>query len=180
MIQRIQSVWLALAVLCMALCFMFPVAQYHLSKPDTQQHVEARLDLVAKDNPDMWNQLQNMEIEIDYSQKASGFHTWPLLALALLTMAVAVGAVLLFGNRVRQMRIVAVAFLLNVVYVFLVFFWAVDSYGNEVSRVMEATDMQVAWHVGAYAPIVSLVFFILAHRAIKRDEAKVRAADRLR
>lgn len=180
MIQRIQSVWLALAVVCMALCFMFPVAQYHLSKADTGQTVEARLDMVGRDNPEMWNQIQNMEPVVNYSQKASGFHTWPLVALAMLTVVVAVAAIFLFGNRVRQMRIVAVAFLLNVVLVFLLFFWAVDAYGTEVQRAMQASDMQVEWHVGAYAPIVSLVFFILAHRGIKKDEARVRAADRLR
>ena len=79
-----------------------------------------------------------------------------------------------------QMRAVAVAFLLNVVYVFLVFFWAVDAYGKAVEQAMMATDMSVTWYVGAYAPIVSIVFFVLAHRGIKKDEALVRAADRLR
>ena len=34
--------------------------------------------------------------------------------------------------------------------------------------------------VGSYAPIVSLLFLVLAHRGIKKDEAMVRAADRLR
>ncbi len=180
MIQRIQSVWLALAAICMAMCFMFPVAEYHLSKPQTQQEVNARLDLVAKNNPEMWNQIQNMEPVINYDQKTSGFRSWMLVALVILTEAIAIGAIFLYSNRVRQMRVVAVAFLFNVVYVFLVFFWAVDSYGKTVQRVMEATDSQVIWQVGAYAPIVSLIFFVLAHRAIKRDEAKVRAADRLR
>ena len=78
------------------------------------------------------------------------------------------------------MRVVAVAFLLNVVYVFLVFFWAVDAYAKVVAQAMSANDPQVTWYVGAYAPIVSIVFLVLAHRGIKRDEMKVRAADRLR
>ena len=180
MVQRIQSLWLALAACCMALCFMFPVAEYHLAMPATNQTAEARLDLVAKDNPEMFSQLQNMDPVIEYSQRTSGFHTWPLIVLAALTAVVALVCIFLYANRVRQMRIVAIGFLLNVVFVFLLFFWAVDTYGNEVQRVLQANTMSVTWYVGSYAPIASLVFFILAHRGIKKDEAKVRAADRLR
>ena len=78
------------------------------------------------------------------------------------------------------MRMVAVAFLLNVAYVFLLFFWAVDAYGKNVVQYFHCGELHVTWFVGAYAPIVSLVFLVLAHRAIKKDEMKVRAADRLR
>lgn len=180
MIQRVQSLWLVLAVCCIALCFMFPVAKYQVAMPATGQTAEARLDLVAHDNPDMFDQIQQMAPVVEYSQKTSGFYSWPLIVLAALTVAVMLLCIFLFGNRVRQMRIVAVAFLLNVAYVFLLFFWAVDAYGKEFARVMAGSGLEVTWFVGAYAPIVSLVFLILAHRGIKKDEAKVRAADRLR
>jgi len=180
MIQRIQSFWLVLAACCMALCFMVPVAEYHLEVPSTGQKVEAEFNLLAKDNPEMLNQMANLDPVVVYSQKASGFQTWPLIVVAVLVAAVALLCVFLYKNRVRQMRVVAVGFLLNVVLVFLLFFWAVDAYGKMLVRVMAGSDLHVTWFVGAYAPIVALVFFILAHRGIKRDEAKVRAADRLR
>jgi len=180
MIQRIQSFWLVLAVCCMALCFMFPVAEYSLDMPATGQRAEARLDLLAKDNPDMLNQIQNIEPVVTYSQKASGFQTWSLVALVLLVGVVALVALFLYGNRVRQMRVVAIAFLFNVVYVFLLFFWAVDSYGKTILQALGGSGLHVTWFVGAYAPLVSLVLLILAHRGIKKDEMKVRAADRLR
>lgn len=180
MIQRIQSLWLALAVGCMALCFLFPVAEYHFMMPATNQHVEARLDMVAHHDDAMFEQIQNMAPVINYSQDASGFHTWPLVVVSLLVAVVAAVCIFLYRNRVRQMRLVALAFILNVVFVFLLFFWAVDAYGKELMRVMAGSDLEVSWFVGAYAPIVSLVFLILAHRGIKKDEEKVRAADRLR
>lgn len=180
MIQRIQSFWLVLALCCMVLSFMVPVAEYQFEVPTTGQKVEAEFNLLAKDNPDMLNQIANLDPVVVYSQKASGFQTWPLIAVAALVAVVAVVCIFLYRNRVRQMRVVAVAFLLNVVFVFLLFFWAVDAYGKVLTRVMEGGDLHVTWFVGAYAPLVSLVFFILAHRGIKRDEAKVRAADRLR
>ncbi len=180
MIQRIQSFWLVLALCCMALCFMFPVAKYGLDMPSTGQKVEAELNLLAKDNPEMLNQIANLDPVVVYSQKASGFHTWPLMVVAALVGLVALVCIFMYKNRVRQMRAVAVGFLLNVAYVFLLFFWAVDAYGKTVVQAMQGTDLQVTWYVGAYAPIVSLVFLVLAHRGIKKDEAKVRAADRLR
>ena len=180
MIQRIQSFWLVLAACCMALCFMSPVAEYHMELPEKGQTVEARLDLIAKDNPDMMKQMIEMSPVVEYSQRMSGFHTWPLMALVIAVMAVAVASIFLFKNRILQMRIVAIGFLLNVVYVFLVFFWAVDAYGNTVAQAMGGSDPTVNWFAGAYAPIISIIFFILAHRGIKKDEAKVRAADRLR
>lgn len=180
MIQRIQSFWLVLAACCMALCLMFPVAEYHLSLPSTGQTVEAEFNLLAKDNPEMLNQIANLDPVVVYSQQASGFRTWPLIVLTVVVALIALICVFLYKNRVRQMRIVAVAFLINVIDVFLVFFWAVDAYGKTLMRAMQGTELQITWFVGAYAPLVSLVLLILAHRAIKRDEAKVRAADRLR
>lgn len=180
MIQRIQSFWLVLAACCMALCFMFPVAEYHFDMTSTGQKGEARLDLLAKDNPEMLNQIQNIEPVVEYSQKASGFHTWPLVVLSSLTGVIALVALFLYRNRVRQMRVVAVAFLLNVVLVFLLFFWAVDGYGRIVTQALGASNLTVNWFVAAYAPLASIVLLVLAHRGIKKDEAKVRAADRLR
>jgi len=180
MIQRIQSFWLVLAMCCLVLCFLVPVAEYHLSAPTTNQQVEAELNLIAKDSPDMLDQIANLDPVVVYSQKASGFQTWPLVVVAALTALLALVCVFLYKNRVRQMRLVAVAFLLNVVYVFLLFFWAVDAYGKTVLQAMQGADLEVTWFVGAYAPIVSLVLLVLAHRGIKKDEARVRAADRLR
>ena len=180
MIQRIQSFWLVLAMCCMVLCFLVPVAEYQVDVPSTGQKAEAELNLVAKDNPEMLNQIANLEPVVVYSQRASGFRTWPLIALAALVAAITLVCLFLYKNRVRQMRIVAVAFLFNVAYVFLLFFWAVDAYGKTLLQAMQGANLQVTWFVGAYAPIVSLLFLVLAHRGIKKDEAKVRAADRLR
>lgn len=180
MIQRIQSFWLVLAACCMALCFMVPTAEYHATMATTGQEVEAALNLVGRDAPDMMSQILSGTEVVEYSQRTSGFKTWPLMVLAALTGAIALLCIFLYKNRVRQMRVAAVGFLLNVVYVFLLFFWAVDAYGKTVAGAMDATDLSITWQAGAYAPIVAIVFFILAHRGIKKDEQKVRAADRLR
>ena len=181
MIQRIQSFWLVLAACCMALCFMTPVATYQAEIASMQQQVESELNLLPKGEVTL-NEMQMLTLgaTIEYNQKMSGFRTWPLVVMAILTGAIALGSIFLYKNRVAQMRVVALGFMLNVVYVFLLFFWAVDAYGKTMLQALNADNLQVTWFVGAYAPIVSIVFLILAHRAIKKDEMKVRAADRLR
>lgn len=180
MIQRIQSLWLVLAVCCMALCFMTPVAEYQMEIASMNQTVVSELNLVAKDVPDCTEQMMVQGATLEYGQKLTGFATWPLVVLAIVVGVVALVSLFLFKNRVAQMRLVAVAFLLNVVYVFLVFFWAVDAYADAIPQAMHDADPQVSWAAGSYAPIVSLLFLVLAHRGIKKDEAMVRAADRIR
>jgi len=181
MIQRIQSFWLVLAACCMALCFMMPVAEYHAAAATGQQY-EAELNLLPKDNPEMMNQMLNGEPVVTFSQKVLGFSAWPLIVVAALTCVIAVVSIFMYKNRVRQMRVVSVGFLFNVVYVFLVFFWAVDAYRKAAAQAMAVPveSLDVTWFAGAYVPLASLLFFILARTAIRRDEAKVRAADRLR
>ena len=180
MLQRIQTLWLVLAACCMAMCFLTPVAKYHMEIASMEQTVVSELNLITKDAPDI-NQLMIVKgATIEYGQQLTGFATWPLIVLACVVIGVAVVSILLFKNRVAQMRIVAIGFLLNVVYVFLVFFWAVDAYADAIPPAMHDAAPQVTWMAGAYLPIASLVFFVLAHRGIKKDEAKVRAADRLR
>lgn len=179
MIQRIQTLWLLLAACCMGLCLLMPVAKYHFDNMPTEgQCVEARLDLFAHDGPDM--ALQMNEPVVTYNQRMTGMETWPLVTLVLLCGVMALALIFLYKKRMLQLRFVALTFLLNVVYAFLLFFWAVDKYSDLLSAGMGGVKPEVVWYVGAYAPLASLVLFFLAQRAIKKDEARVRAADRLR
>lgn len=180
MIQRIQTLWLLLAACCIAVGFFSPIAQFKLQNDNSGQVTNARLDLIGKDNPEMMNQIMNGEPIVEYSQQFSGFHTWPLIALSIAIIAVAILCIFLYKRRMLQARIVMFAFLLNLVYLFLVFFWAVDKYADTVAKSMGSTVTVVTWSLAAYAPIAALLLLFLAQRAIRKDEAKVRAADRLR
>ena len=182
MIQRIQSIWLLLAIACLATCFAMPVAKYIMLDEPMNQTIVAELNLIGNDNPDMWNQKLCGEPEIVFSQKQkdSGFASWPMIALIALTIAIAIASIFLYKNRMRQARIVMCAFVVNLAYVFLLFFWAVDKYANCMKQLMNIDEIAITWYLGAYLPIASLLFLFLAQRAIRKDEAKVRAADRLR
>lgn len=178
MIQRIQSFYLILAVCALALCFMFPVANFTLLN-DNQTVASSQLNLVAKDIPsDMLAQIESGQ-EVNLSQNGI-FHVWPIMVLAMLSGIAALVAIFLYKNRMRQVRVVACCFLLNVIYVGLVFLWAADSFAKVLSGLIPCQNVSVTYGVGTWAAVASLVLFFLAQRAIKRDEAKVRAADRLR
>ena len=185
MIQRIQSLWLALAVICIGVCFLFPVAKYqYADKPAKGQQMESQLDLVAKDAPDAFKQFSAGEPVVVYGQSATKMTTWPLVTLAIVAGVIGLGCIFLFKNRRLQMRLATLGFMTTLVYVFLLFFWAVDKYADVLSNAAKSfvndAKPEVVWGVGAFIPMAALVFFFLAQRAIRKDEAMVRAADRLR
>lgn len=179
MIQRIQSLWLLLAACCIGLCLLVPVANYQFDNMPTEgQRVEAQLDLFARGGADMMSQMDQPVVH--YGQRLTGMETWPLVTIVLVCMVIAVVAIFLFKHRTLQVRLTAFGFILSVVYAFLLFFWAVDHYADLLSAGMGGVKPEVTWYVGAYAPLASMVFLFLAQRAIRKDEALVKAADRLR
>ena len=117
----------------MALCFMFPVAKY--KTPDNQ--VYAQYSLIKKQALDQKVEQSEATVIVDDFDQIGGNMSWmgytkalvwPLLALVVAVIAIAVVSIFLYGNRMRQMRVVAVGFLLNVIYIFLVFIWAADAF----------------------------------------------------
>ena len=109
--------------------------------------------------------------------------TWPLAVVAALAGILSLVSIFLFKNRMRQVRVVACAFLLNVVYLFILFIGQVDGYAKQVAAFgaqVQAPEVSTTYSIATWAAVASLLLLFLAQRSIKRDEAKVRAADRLR
>ena len=187
MIQRIQSLWLALAVICIGLCFFLPVANYqYADKPGQGQRVESQFGLVSKEVSDLHSQLASGEPVVVCKPMVDKMPTWPLVTLALVAAVLGLASIFLFKNRRLQMRLAALGFMATLVYVFMLFFWAVDKYADVLSNdgmlksFLADAKPEVSWGAGAFIPMAALVFFFLAQRAIRKDEALVRAADRLR
>lgn len=177
MIQRKQTVFLLLAALLLVMCFMFPIASFRGSAP-LGVPVTGDLNLVAKDVPETMSQILNGE-PVVMGQR--GFvNVWPLMVITIVVAAIALVSIFLYKNRVVQMRVVAVGFLLSVLNVFLVFIWAVDAFVDKASAAMACTEVKVTYGVSTWAMIAAAVLMLLAQRSIKKDEEKVRAADRLR
>lgn len=179
MIQRIQTVYIALAIVALALCLFFPIATYVAPIQSTQQTIAARLDIFPHAVATSGAEMDEVYATINVPQK--GFiKTWPLVVLLFATMALAATCIFLYHNRVLQMRLVAVASLLGVIYIFLIFIWAVDAFAKAFATPFGADSPVVTYALGTWAPIAAVALLILAQRAIRKDEMKVRAADRLR
>lgn len=183
MIQRIQSFYLVLAVVCMILMFRFPIATYTTSTVNGD--ISAALQLTNSKSVVAENAIDYHFVGDDMV-KFSG--KWVLTLLVIITGVIALISLFLFKNRVLQMRVVAFAFLFNVVLIFLIFFWAINGTGGSGGylRALQSTGLMgndITTNMltpGTIAPIVSVILLFLAQRAIKKDEMKVRAADRLR
>lgn len=185
MIQRIQSFYLVLAVCALALCFMFPVSTFDATGAEGSPHIVSQLYLIPRDNAAEVDVLRQVEMgESTVTMPQSGFATtWPLALVAVAAGVLTLVSIFLFKNRMRQVRVVACAFLLNVVYLFVLFIGTVDNYAEQVIRIgnqFQASNISSTYSVATWAAVASLLLLFLAQRAIKRDEAKVRAADRLR
>ncbi|MBR1793486.1 MAG: DUF4293 domain-containing protein [Bacteroidales bacterium] len=179
MIQRIQTLYLLLAACAFALCFMFPIATYIAPVSSTQQTIVSELNLFPKDVISSGDQFTEINATIAVPQK--GFiNTWILIVLIIVCIGISTACIFLYHNRVLQMRLAAIGFLLAAIYVFLIFIWAVEAYGKAYTAPFGSEAPAVTWSVGTWAPVAGGLLLFLAQRAIRKDEEKVRAADRLR
>lgn len=188
MLQRIQSFYLVLAVVGIIMLFMFPVATYTMQNPLGNGDVISELRLIPEHSRYSNDSLDIADIHYIGNDLVSFSGSWILAIIAAGIGIISLISIFLFKNRIIQMRVVACAALLNVVYLFLIFFWAINgASGNggylKALQELHLTSGDIAvdmWTPGSIIPIVIVVLLYLAQRAIKKDEMKVRAADRLR
>ena len=184
MIQRIQSLLLLLAALGMALLLRFPIATY-AAQPGAEggYAVQASLDLIPKGNPHMLRQIEAGGGTVTMDPSVAALRTWPAMAVAALCFALMLASIFLFKNRVLQMRVVAFAMLANVAYIGMLFLWLAERYGKAVEAFAaqwHSAPVATNYQAGTWLPMGTLALLFLAQRAIRKDELKVRAADRLR
>ncbi|NLN96582.1 MAG: DUF4293 domain-containing protein [Bacteroidales bacterium] len=150
MIQRIQSVYLFLAAIAIAVMFFFPIANFY---SDTF-YFYLGLDGISDDT-------------------FMTINTIPLVIIAIVLILLAVFSIFMYKNRLLQMRVIRFGVLLDLAFIIVIYFGYIDS-------ISQKANVEVQYKTGIYFPLAVLVFLILAIRAIMADEKKVRAADRLR
>jgi amino acid transporter len=158
MIQRIQTVYLSLAFIAMALLFAFPLAQFF---SETGAYVFSVTG------------LKNM-----VPDGANAFI--PMFFLPILIVAVGIALLSLFTifqykNRSFQVKLTNIGVLAAIALIMGIFFLYIPMIEKKINII---PDYSKAF--GIYLPLVALVFMVMANRAIKRDEKLVRSADRLR
>jgi hypothetical protein len=156
MIQRIQTLYLALAAIGCILLIFFPLAQYDRG-------------------------IQGIYALFVYGLKYTGgastlvqpLVTSPLLILLAVTFVLIVVSIFLFKKRRIQVLLINTGFLLQVIFISLVFLF----YTGYFEKFLQT---KVTYQPGIFIPMVILVFLILASRAVRKDEALVRSTSRLR
>ncbi|NOX85544.1 MAG: DUF4293 domain-containing protein [Chlorobi bacterium] len=156
MIQRIQTVYLFIAVVAMGATYFFPLASVYGNADSLVLYTYKIESLV----PDSVIALPD-------------YFLWPLLTLTILTIILGIVAIFLYKKRMRQLNIVRFAIIALILMIALFFFY----YEKELGV---AADGIVGYETGSYLPVVSFIFFILAYRGIIHDEKLIRSADRLR
>jgi hypothetical protein len=140
MIQRIQTVYLALAfIVSGVLPFVF--------KLWTEQTTDTQMDI---------------------------YFVHSMLYVVLFGLASTLSLLSLVSYKKRQQQFVMnrVAIILNFILLGLFVYRALNLSG-EAAKVSEKG-------IGMFLPIISIVFLVLANKAIKRDEDLVKSVDRLR
>jgi len=100
----------------------------------------------------------------------------PLVILCALSMLVSVIIIFMFKKRQLQIKLAQLNLFLQVGFVVAIFFMVE---GAATSLPIDETP-EIIYDAGAFLSIIPLLFLFLAIRSTKKDEALVRAADRIR
>lgn len=159
MLQRIQTLFLLVVVVCMTATAVLPVWSYTL-QGDTIELVMGELVLKPSVTQEVVQSLNMMY----------------LLGIAVTAAIIALLNIFKFNNRKVQLKIGMVTSLLIIIYMVLTFLFvpkqAIELGGVDISG--------VHFQFGYYLTVVALLFNILARVFIKKDEDLVRSVDRIR
>jgi len=158
MIQRIQTVYLSLAIIAMALLCFFPLATFFSEMAYLKFYITG---------------VKNMAP--DGAVPMSIAYVSPLFLGALVIAILAGMTISLYKKRPKQIQLTNIAVMLNILFILAVLFVYIPLIERRTG-----IKPDYASSIGIYLPIVSLMFLVLANRAIKRDEKLVRSSDRLR
>lgn len=150
MLQRIQTIYLLLVVILGTLLCFFAPVQFLM--PNGTEYIALQ-----------------------------AFDKWPMAAITIVVPLLAMVNIFLFKHRLLQARlnIVNVIFCLGY-YAMMALYVSFIIKGYE--PLQETTLTNADWYLNVWAgiPLINIVLTMMATRRILKDEALVRAADRLR
>jgi len=157
MIQRIQSLFLVAATAAAILMFFFPIANFYSETLGNYRLLATGLKCM----------------DPDPKVHATFWFAIPMLAFVTGSAVLSLATLFLYKNRPLQIRLLAFNILITIVLIVTILMF----YMNSVEKL---TGISPVYEFGAFCPLISLLFLILANRYIRKDETLVRSADRLR
>ena len=160
MIQRLQSLYLLLAIAAYVLLFFFPIAEYSV------------LD----------NNYNFSMLEIPNGNSNS---TLPLIIAVCLMAIACFVTIFLYKKRPVQIKITAITLLVHIGFIAALFYSAENIIADSLTKgiiALGADKVEIipSYKVGMYISLIPVIFIVLAHRAIRKDEKMVSSSDRLR
>jgi uncharacterized protein DUF4293 len=156
MIQRIQSIYLFLAVLISILVFFVPFSEKVLTPESTYSRLVIDGTLSA-DNGDVLK-------EISYF----------LFSFNLLVTSVLVFIIFSYKKRLIQLKLCSFVLLLDALYLVLILYLT-DHMGSG-----EINGLEPRYLIGSYVILIQALLVLLGQRAIRKDEKLIRSMDRIR
>jgi len=152
MIQRIQSIWFFLAAISIALLLMIPIVSKVVN--DSEYWVNT-MGLFQQTN----GAIATVDTYI------------PLTILTIASAVMLLVTIFSFKNRTQQKRAAFASLILILVLSILTY-----NYLGQLPGGLEG----VSYKLGAFLPLISIIFIGLGVRGINNDEKLIKSADRLR
>lgn len=156
MIQRIQTLYLIAATICIAIVLSLPLYRFLVVGEEFALHV---FGIKSTSNTEIMMQSPYMGV------------------LAVICALLPLVTIFVFRRRILQMRLCMGAMILTFALQLFVcyYIWHTDSVVDGFS-----VDVSAAISLTAVLPLVAIVLLWLAYRGIFRDEMLVRSVDRIR
>lgn len=160
MIQRIQSVFLALAAMASAF-MLIPISSLPLMK------------FYSESNTLHFHSLYIKSLVPGELSPFSDYYTWPLAAILLLIFLFASISIFLYKNRRKQMLWIKI----NVVLSFILL---VGFFFGYVTMLEKELNTDAIYSFTSFMPALILVLLIFAYRGVKKDDKLIKSMDRIR
>jgi hypothetical protein len=164
MIQRIQTLWLAIIVALSIASFFFPVAIFTFDVKAVHSGMVYGF-MPEKAGADMTNIIQKSP-------------AWTLIIFQSAILILTAISIFLYSNRQLQLKVIAFTFLLLVAYLIVLFLFKVDGLEKDITKLYSVP--KTTYGLATYFPIGQILCFIFARNAIRKDEQLVRSSDHLR
>lgn len=164
MLQRVQTIYLALAFICIILLLNFPV----FSVTSTVN------DIVSISEFNAYG-FQSPDIETEST---------PFYILYIFMALFSLAGIILYKKRNKQLKVVRLGLIVHILVSigFLVFsLFGKATLLDKLNTIgLENMDLKFGFGLGYYLLFISIAFLLLAVRGIRADEKLVKSLDRLR
>ena len=151
MIQRIQTIYLLLSIICLGLVFAFPFATYPIGENTFEFNV--------------------FGFEVEGSNQIK----FPFYASVALSIGLSLFTIAQFKKRTLQLKLGRFNYLTILITLALSFINV-----RTIEDLFPEMEIQINFGIGLFLPVASLAFLFLANRAIKNDEKLIKSIDRIR